>query len=143
MADRTGVGADRVTVGNGSCEILLSAADALLEPGAELVYAWPSFSVYPMLASMSGATEIKVPLDDDGNHDLDAMAREITAATRLVLVCNPNNPTSTALPLDQIAEFVAGVPDHVAVIVDEAYVEFNLLQDPDESVELLARSTPT
>ena len=116
------MGADRVTVGNGSCEILLSAADALLEPGAELVYAWPSFSVYPMLASMSGATEIRVPLDDDGAHDLDAMAREITAATRLVLVCNPNNPTATALPLEQIAEFVAGVPDHVAVIVDEAYV---------------------
>ncbi|HYI38459.1 MAG TPA: histidinol-phosphate transaminase [Thermoleophilaceae bacterium] len=139
LADRTGVGADRVTVGNGSCEILLSAADALLEPGAELVYAWPSFSVYPMLASMSGATEVKVPLDDDGNHDLDAMAREITAATRLVLVCNPNNPTATALPLEQIAEFVAGVPDHVAVIVDEAYVEFNLLQDPDESVELLSK----
>ena len=133
------MGADRVTVGNGSCEILLSAADALLEPGAELVYAWPSFSVYPMLASLSGATEIRVPLDDQGNHDLDAMAREITAATRLVLVCNPNNPTATALPLEQIAEFVAGVPDHVAVILDEAYVEFNLLQDPDESVELLSR----
>ena len=80
-----------------------------------------------------------MPLDDDGNHDLDAMAREITAATRLVLVCNPNNPTATALPPEQIAEFVAGVPDHVAVILDEAYVEFNLLQDPDESVELLAR----
>ena len=139
IAERTELPAARVTVGNGSCEILLSAADALLEPGAELVYAWPSFSVYPMLASMSGATEIRVPLDDDGAHDLDAMAREITAATRLVVVCNPNNPTATALPLDQIAEFVAGVPDHVAVIVDEAYVEFNLLQDPDESVELLAR----
>ena len=139
LAARTGVGADRVTVGNGSCEILLSAADALLEPGAELVYAWPSFSVYPMLASMSGATEIKVPLDEHGNHDLDAMAREITAATRLVVVCNPNNPTATALAPERIAEFVAGVPDHVAVILDEAYVEFNLLQDPDDSVELLSK----
>lgn len=139
LAKRTGVGADRITIGNGSCEILLSAADALLEPGAEVVYAWPSFSVYPMLAAASGATEIRVPLDADGHHDLDAMAREITVATRMVVVCNPNNPTATALPLDAIAEFVAGVPDHVAVLLDEAYVEFNLLQDPDESVELLAK----
>ena len=67
------------------------------------------------------------------------MLEEITAATRLVLVCNPNNPTSTALPLDEIAEFVRAVPRHVAVILDEAYCEFNLLQDPDESIELLDR----
>ena len=67
------------------------------------------------------------------------MLQEITAATRLVLVCNPNNPTSTALPLEQIAAFVREVPRHIAVILDEAYVEFNLLQDPDESIELLDR----
>jgi histidinol-phosphate aminotransferase len=67
------------------------------------------------------------------------MRREITVATRVVLVCNPNNPTSTALPLDEIADFVADVPRHVAVILDEAYVEFSLLQDPDESVALLDR----
>ena len=67
------------------------------------------------------------------------MAEEITAATRLVIVCNPNNPTSTALPIDEIADFVRGVPRHVAVILDEAYVEFNVLQDPDESVALLDR----
>ena len=65
------------------------------------------------------------------------MAEEITAATRLVIVCNPNNPTSTALPLDEIADFVKAVPRHVAVILDEAYIEFNVLQDPDESVDLL------
>ena len=67
------------------------------------------------------------------------MAEEITGATRLVIVCNPNNPTSTALPIDEIADFVRGVPRHVAVILDEAYVEFNVLQDPDESVALLDR----
>ena len=72
-------------------------------------------------------------------HDLDAMLREITAATRLVLVCNPNNPTSTALPLEEIAAFVRAVPRHIAVILDEAYCEFNLLQDPDESIALLDR----
>ena len=66
-------------------------------------------------------------------------SREITAATRLVLVCNPNNPTSTALPLEEIAAFVRAVPRHIAVILDEAYCEFNLLQDPDESIALLDR----
>ena len=67
------------------------------------------------------------------------MLGEITAATRLVIVCNPNNPTSTALPLEEIAAFVRAVPRHVAVILDEAYCEFSLLQDPDESIELLDR----
>jgi histidinol-phosphate aminotransferase len=65
------------------------------------------------------------------------MLREITHATRLVIVCNPNNPTSTALPLASIAEFLAEVSPHVCVIVDEAYCEFNLLDDPDASLELL------
>ncbi|MCW2990317.1 MAG: aminotransferase class I/II-fold pyridoxal phosphate-dependent enzyme, partial [Solirubrobacterales bacterium] len=85
------------------------------------------------------ATAVVVPLDSRHRHDLDAMAREITVATRLVIVCNPNNPTSTALPLAEIAAFVANVPPHVCVILDEAYIEFNLLDDPDASVELLDR----
>jgi histidinol-phosphate aminotransferase len=137
LSDRHGVPANRIAIGNGSCDILLAAGEALLEPGAELVYAWPSFSVYPHLAAASGARAIQVPLDDAHRHDLGAMAEEITGATRLVIVCNPNNPTSTALPLPEVAEFVARVPRHVAVILDEAYVEFSLLQDPEESVELL------
>ncbi len=139
LSDRTGVPVERIAVGNGSCDILLAAGEALLEPGAELVYAWPSFSVYPHLAAASGARAIQVPVDADHRHDLDAMRREITAATRLVLVCNPNNPTSTALPMDEIVAFLASVPRHVAVLLDEAYVEFSLLDDPDDSIELLDR----
>jgi histidinol-phosphate aminotransferase len=137
LADRHGVPATRIAIGNGSCDVLLAAGEALLEPGAELVYAWPSFSVYPHLAAASGARAIEVALDDDHRHDLEAMRREITVATRLVIVCNPNNPTSTALPLDEIAAFVADVPRHICVILDEAYVEFSLLQDPQDSVDLL------
>ncbi|MFL5848702.1 MAG: histidinol-phosphate transaminase [Solirubrobacteraceae bacterium] len=139
LADRYGVPAARIAVGNGSCDILLAAGQALLEPGAEVVYPWPSFSVYPHLAAASGATAITVPLDADDRHDLDAMAAEVTAATRLVIVCNPNNPSSTALELDRIEAFLDAVPRHVAVIVDEAYCEFNLLDDPDASIELLDR----
>jgi len=139
IADRTGVPAGRVAVGNGSCELLLAAAEALLEPGAELVYAWPSFSIYPTLSAITGARAIQVPLDEDGVHDFEAMAGEVTAATRLVVVCNPNNPSATAVAPAVIDGFVAGLPRHVAVILDEAYVEFSLLQDPDESVALLDR----
>jgi histidinol-phosphate aminotransferase len=139
LSDRYGVPVHRIAIGNGSCDILLAAGEALLEPGAEIVYAWPSFSVYPHLAAAAGARAIEVPVDADHRHDLDAMLQEITAATRLVVVCNPNNPTSTALPLDEIAAFVRAVPRHVAVILDEAYCEFNLLQDPDESLDLLPR----
>jgi histidinol-phosphate aminotransferase len=139
LSDRYGVPANRIAIGNGSVEVLMAAGEALLEPGAELVYAWPAFSVYPHLAAASGATEIRVPLDSRERHDLDAMAREITVATRLVIVCNPNNPTSTALPLDEIAAFLADVPRNVCVILDEAYCEFNTLEDPDASLDLLAR----
>jgi histidinol-phosphate aminotransferase len=139
IAERTDMDPGCVTVGNGSCEVLLAAGQAMLEPGAELVYAWPSFSMYPHLAAMSGARAVEVPVDAEGRHDLEAMAREITAATRFVLVCNPNNPTATALPPAAIEQFVADLPSHVAVIVDEAYVEFSTVQDPDESLELVRR----
>jgi histidinol-phosphate aminotransferase len=139
LSDRYGVPAARIAIGNGSCDILLAAGEALLEPGAELVYSWPSFSVYPHLGAASGARAITVPLDAEECHDLEAMLREITVATRLAIVCNPNNPTSTALHLADIATFVAEVPPHVCVIIDEAYCEFNLLDDPDASVELLDR----
>jgi histidinol-phosphate aminotransferase len=140
LASRYGVPVERIALGNGSCDILLAAGQALLEPGAEVVYAWPSFSVYPQLAAASGATAVQVPLDEQDRHDLDAMATEITVATRLVLVCNPNNPTSTALPLEEVDSFLERVPSHVCVILDEAYVEFALaLGDPFASLELLSR----
>jgi histidinol-phosphate aminotransferase len=137
LSERYEVPASRIAIGNGSCDILLAAGEALLEPGAELVYAWPSFSVYPHLSAASGARAVTVSLDASERHDLPGMLREITAATRLAIVNNPNNPTSTALPLASIADFLADVPRHVCVILDEAYAEFNLLDDPDASIELL------
>jgi histidinol-phosphate aminotransferase len=80
-----------------------------------------------------------VPLNEAGEHDLEAMAREVTAATRIVIVCNPNNPSATALPLAAIDAFTAELPRQVAVLLDEAYVEFSTLQDPDDSIDLLDR----
>jgi histidinol-phosphate aminotransferase len=139
LSDRYDVPAARIAIGNGSCDVLLAAGEALLEPGAELVFAWPSFNVYQHLAAASGARAVAVPLNAAHEHDLEAMLGEITAATRMVIVCNPNNPTSTALPYDAIAGFVERVPPHVLVVVDEAYCEFTTLDDPDATLDLLPR----
>ena len=137
LSERYEIPASRIAIGNGSCDILLAAGEALLEPGAEIVHAWPSFSIYPHLSAATGARAVMVPLDACERHDLVAMLREITVATRMVIVCNPNNPTSTALALSDIAAFVAEVPRHVCVLIDEAYCEFNLIDDPDASLALL------
>jgi histidinol-phosphate aminotransferase len=139
LSHRHGVPANRIAVGNGSCDILLAAAEALLEPGAEVVYAWPSFSIYPHLAAASGATAVTVDLDDEDRHDLPAMTAAVTVATRLLIVCNPNNPTATAVPKAEIERLLADVPPYVCVIVDEAYCEFNVLDDPDATIDLLER----
>jgi histidinol-phosphate aminotransferase len=137
LADRFETEPGNVAVGNGSCDILLAAASALCEPGDEILYAWPSFSMYPYLPALTGAREIRVPLAAGDVHDLDAMAAEVTAATQLLIVCNPNNPTSTHIPAAAIAAFLEQVPTRVTVILDEAYVEFQTDDDPDASLDLL------
>ncbi|HVO54313.1 MAG TPA: histidinol-phosphate transaminase [Solirubrobacterales bacterium] len=138
IAERCETQPGRVAVANGSCEILLAAALALCEPGAEIVFAWPSFSMYPYLPALTGAREIKVPLTEDGVHDLEAMATEVTAATQLLLVCNPNNPSATHIPAAEVADFLESIPSHVTVLLDEAYVEFQTDDDPDATLDLLA-----
>jgi histidinol-phosphate aminotransferase len=138
LAERYETEPSRIAVANGSCEILLAAAEALCEPGAEIVYAWPSFSMYPYLPALTGAREIRVPLAEGDVHDLDAMAAEVTAATQLLIVCNPNNPTATHVPAAEIAAFLEQIPTHVTVILDEAYVEFQTHDDPDATLDLLA-----
>lgn len=115
---------EQIVLGNGSCELLLAGAQVLLEPGAELVYAWPSFSMYPHLAAMTGATAVEVPLTEDHRHDLDAMLEAITPNTKMVLICNPNNPTGTFVDHDSINTFVSEVPKDVCIVIDEAYIEF-------------------
>src|SRR4051794_19839795 len=139
LAERYETEPGRIAVGNGSCEILLAAAEALCEPGDEILYAWPSFSMYPYLAALTGGREIRVPLAEGDVHDLEAMATEVTAATQLAIVCNPNNPTGTHIPAAEIAAFCEQLPSHVTIVVDEAYVEFQTNDDPDATVDLLDR----
>jgi histidinol-phosphate aminotransferase len=138
LAERYETDPARVAVGNGSCEILLAAAEALCEPGDEILFAWPAFSIYPYLSALTGAREIRVPLASGDVHDLDAMAAEVTAATQLLLVCNPNNPTATHIPAAEIAAFCERVPPHVTIVLDEAYIEFQTNDDPDATIDLLA-----
>lgn len=124
LAETYDMAVEQIVLGNGSCEILLAGAQVLLEPGSELVYAWPSFSMYPHLAAMTGATPVEVPLTHDHKHDLDAMLAAVTDRTKMILVCNPNNPTGTFVDHDLINDFVNKVPDDVCVVIDEAYIEF-------------------
>jgi histidinol-phosphate aminotransferase len=128
---------EQIVLGNGSCEILLAGAQVLLEPGSELVYAWPSFSMYPHLAAMTGAKPVEVPLTADHRHDLEAMLAAITPDTKMVLVCNPNNPTGTFVDHDAINEFVYEVPKDVCVVIDEAYIEFVEGADRDALLPLV------
>ncbi|HEX5820900.1 MAG TPA: histidinol-phosphate transaminase [Solirubrobacterales bacterium] len=139
IADHHETDPARIAVSNGSCEILLAASLALCEPGDEILYAWPSFSMYPHLPALSGAREIRVPLAEGYVHDLDAMLEEVTAATQLLIVCNPNNPTGTHLPAERIGAFVESVPSRTTIILDEAYVEYQTNDDPDTTVDLLAK----
>ena len=139
IADHHETDPARIAVSNGSCEILLAASLALCEPDDEILYAWPSFSMYPHLPALSGAREIRVPLNDDHMHDLDAMLEEVTAATQLLIVCNPNNPTGTHLSAERIGAFVENVPSRTTIIIDEAYIEYQTNDDPDVTVDLQAK----
>lgn len=124
LAERHGVEPEQVCVGNGSCELLLLAGQALLDPGTSVMYAEPSFSLYPHLAVAAGARAVAVPLADDGGHDLDMMAALVDETTRLVIVCNPNNPTGVYRSADELEAFLDQLPEDLPVLIDEAYNDF-------------------
>ncbi len=141
LADRHAVDRAQVAVGNGSCELIVHAGVALLDPGTTVIHADPSFAMYPHLAAEAGAEGIAVPLAPDGGHDLDAMAAAVDERTRLVIVCNPNNPTGVYRSADEIERFLDLLPDDLAVLVDEAYYDF--VSAPDRGrVAVLARTRP-
>jgi histidinol-phosphate aminotransferase len=127
LAARFDVPAAHIAVGCGSVGVTQQLLEAVGEPGTEVVYAWRSFEAYPLLVDLSGATAVRVPLRDD-THDLDAMADAITDRTRLVLLCNPNNPTGTVVGADELLAFLDRVPPQTLVVLDEAYHEY--VRDP-------------
>jgi histidinol-phosphate aminotransferase len=141
LADRHGMDPAQVVVGNGSCELILLAGQALLDPGTTLVHPSPSFALYPHLAAAAGAEAVAVPLDDRGRNDLDAMAAAVDERTRLVVLCSPNNPTGGYLGGDALERFLDAVPEDVAVLLDEAYNDFVTAPDRGRGVSL-ARVRP-
>jgi histidinol-phosphate aminotransferase len=123
IAKRFKVPDGHIAVGPGSVGVLKQVIEAAAGPGDEVIYAWRSFEAYPGLCDLASATSVRIPLTEE-THDLDAMAEAITPRTRLILVCNPNNPTGTALLESEISTFLDRVPENCLVVMDEAYREY-------------------
>jgi histidinol-phosphate aminotransferase len=123
IASHFGVPASHVAVGCGSVGVAQQLLEAVGEPGAEVIYAWRSFEAYPYLSDLAGMTSVRVPLRGQ-THDLAAMADAVTDRTRLIFVCNPNNPTGTVVHGAELAEFLRRVPQDCLVVLDEAYAEY-------------------
>ena len=135
IAGRFGVPAGHVALGCGSVGVLQQLMEAVGEPGAEVVYAWRSFEAYPPLSDLAALTSVRVPLAGE-THDLAAMAAAITPQTRLILVCNPNNPTGTVVRERELTEFLDQVPTDCLVILDEAYREYIRDADVPDGIRL-------
>ncbi|MFI2608047.1 histidinol-phosphate transaminase [Kitasatospora sp. NPDC018619] len=129
LAERFGVPVEHIATGTGSVGIAQSLVLVTAGPGDEVVFAWRSFEAYPIVATVAGATPVPVPLKPNGDHDLDAMLAAVTPNTRLVFVCNPNNPTGNVIHRAELERFLDAVPSDVLVVVDEAYIEF--IRDPE------------
>jgi histidinol-phosphate aminotransferase len=141
LAGYLGVPATDIVTGAGS----LGALNQILATFAgqndfdapdEVVYAWRSFEAYPISVGLAGAAGVQVPVRADGTHDLDAMAAAITDRTRVVLLCTPNNPTGPVLTRREVVDFLAEVPPHVVVVIDEAYQEFVRRPDAVNGIDL-------
>lgn len=124
IATRFGVDVGQVASGTGSVGLLQQFVQATCDQGDEVIFAWRSFEAYPIVATINGAVSVRVPLRADESHDLEAMAAAITERTKLVLICQPNNPTGVGASRAELDAFLAQVPSHVLVVIDEAYVEF-------------------
>lgn len=116
---------DNVAVGNGSSALCQQAILATCHDGDEVLFAWRSFEAYPILSRVVGATPVPVPLTPDHRHDFPAMAEAITPRTRLIFICNPNNPTGTVMTHDEVVEFLERVPSEITVVLDEAYHDYD------------------
>ncbi|MBY4404458.1 histidinol-phosphate transaminase [Rhodococcus fascians] len=124
LAKKLGVAPENVAAGNGSVALCQEVVQITCGPGDEVIFAWRSFEAYPIIVRVTGATPVQVPLTSDHVHDLDAMLDAITERTRLIFVCNPNNPSGTVVQRDKLVAFLDAVPPHVLVVLDEAYFEY-------------------
>jgi histidinol-phosphate aminotransferase len=144
LAVKLGVAPNQITLGNGSNDALVLLAEAFLKPGLEAVYSQYAFAVYPIAIQATGATGVAVPaLRDDASmplgHDLAAMARAVNERTRIVFVANPNNPTGTWVTAADLQAFIAKLPAHVIVALDEAYFEYTVGLPLQNGIDWLRR----
>src|SRR5262245_30966007 len=128
LAERNGVRFEEVVVGSGADGLVDCLSQAVLEPGDEVVYGWPSFPSYGIYALKFGAVPHAVPLRDH-RYDLDAMLEAVGPRTKLVYLCVPNNPTGTTNTRQQVDGWSERVPEHVLTVIDQAYLEY--VVDPD------------
>ena len=138
LADKFEVAIDQLAVGCGSVSLCQQLVLATAGPGDEVLFGWRSFEAYPIITAIAGASPIQVPLADQVL-DLPAMAAAITERTRLIFVCNPNNPTGTVVPGTELVEFLNRVPAEVLVVLDEAYTEFITDESVIGGISLLDR----
>ncbi|MER5184435.1 histidinol-phosphate transaminase [Streptomyces sp. NPDC002896] len=136
LAERFGVPVSHLATGTGSVGVAQQLLQATSGPGDEVIYAWRSFEAYPIITQISGATSVQVPLTEGEVHDLDAMADAITERTRLIFICNPNNPTGTVVRRAELERFLDRVPSDVLVVLDEAYREFIRDREVPDGVEI-------
>jgi histidinol-phosphate aminotransferase len=139
LAETFDVPADHLSVATGSVGLIYQLMQAFCDAGDEVVFAWRSFEAYPIAVTAAAATGVKVPVLPDGRHDLDAMAAAVTDRTKVVLVCTPNNPTGPAVTQTELDAFLARVPSHVLVVVDEAYLEFVRMDDAIDGIATYRR----
>ena len=141
LANKHALEIEQITLGNGSNDILELLTRAFVAPDNEVVFSQHAFAVYPIVTQAVGATAVVVPAKNWGN-DLDAMLAAITDKTRLVFVANPNNPTGSCVARNALKDFISAVPDHVIVVIDEAYFEYaqDLLTDFESAEHYLAKS---
>lgn len=139
LAAHLGVAPEQVAVGNGSSGLCLQLVSATAGAGDEVIFPWRSFEAYPIFAQVAGATPVPVPLNAEHGLDMGALAAAVTERTRLIFVCNPNNPTGTTITTQEFADFMAKVPSDVVVALDEAYFEYNRATDTPVATEEIAK----
>ncbi|SDS26120.1 histidinol-phosphate transaminase [Corynebacterium timonense] len=126
---------ERVAVGTGSSALCQQLVTATAQPGDEIVFPWRSFEAYPIFTRIAGATPIAVPLTADQRLDMPALAAAVTERTRVIFVCNPNNPSGTTITTGEWNAFIEAVPRDVIVALDEAYFEYNRASDTPVATE--------
>ena len=130
---------ERIFIGNGSDEILDLLMTLILNPGDEVIQADPAFIKYELAVKSRGGSSVKVPLNEDYQHDLEAMEAEISDKTKAIFICNPNNPTGTTVSKEKIEDFLEKISDEILVIVDQAYQEYITAEEPFDGIELLEK----